>query len=622
VVVAETFEQARAAAALVRIDYVEGKGAFDLAAAKDGATKPEPQFGGPADTAVGDFASAFAAAAVNLDETYTTPDQSHAMMEPHASTAVWKGDQLSLYTSNQMIAWTAGDVAKTLGIPKEKVHLASPFIGGGFGGKLFLRAEALLAALGAKAANRPVKVALTRPMMMNNTTHRPATIQRIRIGADEDGNITAIAHEGWSGDLPGGGPEMAVSQTRLLYAGANRMTATRLAVLDLPEGNAMRAPGEAPGLMALEIAIDEMAEKLKLDPVEFRIRNDTQVDPENPKRPFSQRQLVECLNLGADRFGWHRRNTTSAQVRDGRWLVGMGVASAFRNNLLTKSAARVRLKNDGSVTVETDMTDIGTGSYTIIAQTAAEMMGVPLEQVKVKLGDSRFPVSCGSGGQWGANNATSGVYAACVKLREAVAQKLGFNAEGLQFIEGQVTSGDRSVPLVEAAAGGALEAEDAIEYGDLGEKYQQSTFGAHFVEVGVDVATAEIRVRRMLAVCAAGRILNPKSARSQVIGAMTMGTGAALMEELVIDKRHGFFVNHDLASYEVPVHADIPHQEVIFLPEADPISSPMKAKGVGELGICGVGAAVANAIYNATGIRVRDYPITLDKLLEKMPDVA
>jgi xanthine dehydrogenase YagR molybdenum-binding subunit len=622
VVVAETFEQARAAAALVRIDYVEGKGAFDLAAAKDGAAKPEPKFGGPADTAVGDFAGAFAAAAVKLDETYTTPDQSHAMMEPHATTAVWKGDQLSLYTSNQMIAWSAGDVAKTLGIPKDKVHLASPFIGGGFGGKLFLRAEALLAALGAKAANRPVKVALTRPMMMNNTTHRPATIQRIRIGADADGRITAIAHEGWSGDLPGGGPEMAVSQTRLLYAGANRMTATRLAVLDLPEGNAMRAPGEAPGLMALEIAIDEMAEKLKLDPVEFRIRNDTQVDPENPKRPFSQRQFVECLNMGAERFGWHRRNATPAQMRDGRWLVGMGVASAFRNNLLTKSAARVRLKNDGSVTVETDMTDIGTGTYTIIAQTAAEMMGVPLEQVKVKLGDSRFPVSCGSGGQWGANNSTSGVYAACVKLREAVAQKLGFNAEDLQFVDGRVTSGDRSVPLVEAAAGGALEAEDAIEYGDLGEKYQQSTFGAHFVEVGVDVATAEIRVRRMLAVCAGGRILNPKSARSQVIGAMTMGTGAALMEELVIDKRNGFFVNHDLASYEVPVHADIPHQDVIFLAEADPISSPMKAKGVGELGICGVGAAVANAIYNATGIRVRDYPITLDKLIEKMPEVA
>jgi xanthine dehydrogenase YagR molybdenum-binding subunit len=622
VVVAESFEQARAAAALLRIDYVEGEGTFDLAAAKDSATKPEPKFGGPADTAAGNFAGAFASAAVKLDQTYTTPDQSHAMMEPHASIAAWKGDQLTLWTSNQMIAWSAGDVAKTLGIPADKVVLTSPFIGGGFGGKLFVRADAVLAALGAKAAKRPVKVALTRPLMINNTTHRPATIQRIRIGADNDGRITAIGHESWSGDLPGGSPETAVGQTRLLYAGANRMTAMRLAVLDLPEGNAMRAPGEAPGLMALEIAIDEMAERLKLDPIEFRVRNDTQVDPEKPERPFSQRQLIECLRQGAERFDWSKRNATPGQTREGRWLIGMGVAAALRNNLLTKSAARVKLNREGFVTVETDMTDIGTGTYTIIAQTAAEMMGLPLERVKVKLGDSRFPVSCGSGGQWGANNSTSGVYAACVKLRESVAQKLGFNAEDLQFADGQVTAGNRSVPLAQAAADGELVAEDAIEYGDLDKKYQQSTFGAHFVEVGVDIATAEIRVRRMLAVCAAGRILNPKSARSQVIGAMTMGTGAALMEELAIDKRRGFFVNHDLAGYEVPVHADIPHQEVIFLPEADPISSPMKAKGVGELGICGVGAAVANAVYNATGIRVRDYPITLDKLIDRMPEVA
>ena len=282
-VVAETFEQARAAAQLVRVDYVRAKGAFDLAAAKDAAAKPARMTGGPADTAVGDFAGAFAAAPVQLDATYTTPDQAHAMMEPHASIAAWNGDKLTLWTSNQMIDWGAGDLAKTLGIPKENVRLISPFIGGGFGGKLFLRADALLAALGARAAGRPVKVALPRPLMFNNTTHRPATIQRIRIGATRDGKITAIGHESWSGDLPGGKPEAAVQQTRLLYAGANRMTATRLAVLDLPEGNAMRAPGEAPGMMALEIAMDEMAEKLGLDPIEFRILNDTQVDPETAR---------------------------------------------------------------------------------------------------------------------------------------------------------------------------------------------------------------------------------------------------------------------------------------------------------------------------------------------------
>ena len=460
--------------------------------------------------------------------------------------------------------------------------------------------------------------------MPNNTVHRPATIQHIRLGANRDGKLDAIAHESWSGNLPGGKPETATSQTRLLYASPNRMTSMRLAALDLPEGNAMRAPGEAPGMLALEIAMDEMAEKLGLDPVEFRIRNDTQVDPEKADRYFSQRNLIRCLRTGAEKFDWSKRNPRPGIARDGPWLVGMGMAAAFRNNLLVKSAARVRLDGRGTVTVETDMTDIGTGSYTIIAMTAAEMMGVGVDKVVVRLGDSAFPVSAGSGGQFGGNNSTAGVYAACVKLREAVASKLGLDAQQAVFADGQVRAGGRSVPLAQAAADAELVAEDGIEYGSLDKKYQQSTFGAHFVEVGVDAFTGETRVRRMLAVCAAGRILNPLAARSQVIGAMTMGVGEALMEHLAVDKRpdRGFFVNHDLAGYEVPVHADIPHQDVIFLDETDPISSPMKAKGIAELGICGVGAAVANAIYNATGVRVRDYPITLDKLLARLPAAA
>ncbi len=621
-VVAESFEEARAATQLIEVSYAPEQGAFDLAAARDSAPKPEESpIGGPPDTHLGDFAGAFAAAPVQLDATYTTPDQSHAMMEPHATIAAWEGDRLTVWTSNQMVDWARTDLAKTLGMPKENLRVVSAFIGGGFGGKLFLRADVLLAALGARAAGRPVKVALQRPLMMNNTTRRAATIQRIRIGAGRDGRIAAIGHETWSGNLPGGEAEHAISQTRLLYAGANRMTATRLARLDLAEGNAMRAPGEASGMMALEIAMDEMAEKLGLDPIEFRVINDTQVDPEKPGRPYSQRRLVECFRLGAERFGWGARRRPGER-REGRWLIGMGIATAFRNNLVMKSAARVRLDRQGAVTVETDMTDIGTGSYTIIAQTAAEMMGVPLEKVVVRLGDSAFPVSSGSGGQWGGNSSTAGVYAACVKLREAVAQKLGFNSADAVFADGEVRSGTRRVKLAEAAGEGGLVAEDAMEYGDLDKRYQQSTFGAQFAEVGVDAATAEIRVRRMLAVCAAGRILNPKTARSQVIGAMTMGVGAALTEELVVDTRFGFFVNHDLAGYEVPVHADIPHQEVIFLDETDPLSSPMKAKGVAELGICGVAAAVANAVYNATGVRVRDYPVTLDKLLERLPEPA
>ncbi|MEG3182348.1 aldehyde oxidoreductase molybdenum-binding subunit PaoC [Sphingomonas sp. LT1P40] len=617
-IVAETFEQARAAAALVRIEYAREKGRFDLHAEKDNAQPTKEQ----ADIKLGNFTGAFDAAPVKLDATYHTPDHAHAMMEPHASIAAWDGGKLTLWTSNQMIAWSKGDMAKTLGIPKENIRLISPYIGGGFGGKLWIRADAVLAALGAKAAGRPVKVALTRPLMFNNTPHRPATLQRIRIGANTDGKITAMGHENWSGDLPAGGIENGTAQSRFLYAGENRMIQARLAVLDLPEGNAMRAPGEAPGMMALEIAMDEMAEKLGMDPVEFRIVNDTQVVPGEKPIPFSQRQLIECMRQGAARFGWSKRSATPASVRDGQWLIGLGMAAGYRDAPTLKSAARVRLAANGRVTVETDMTDIGTGSYTIIAQTAAETMGVPLAQVDVRLGDSDFPVSAGSGGQFGAASSTSGVYAACMKLRETVAQKLGLDPATATFTGGRVRAGRKTIPLGNAAKDGEIVAEDAIEFGDLGKKYKQATFAGHFVEAAVHSYTGEIRIRRMLAVCAAGRIINPKAARSQVIGAMTMAAGAALMEELAIDKRFGFFVNHDLAGYEVPVHADIPYQECIFLDETDPLASPMKAKGVGELGICGVSAAVANAVYNATGVRVRNYPITLDKFIDRLPAVA
>ncbi|TDU64535.1 xanthine dehydrogenase YagR molybdenum-binding subunit [Prosthecobacter fusiformis] len=639
VVVAETFEQARAAAGLIRVKYERSKGVFDLASVKDSAPLAKAERDA-SESKVGDFEGAFSSAQVQLDATYQTANESHSMMEPHATIAAWEGDRLKLWTSNQMIAWAVDDMAETLGIPKEKIHVMSPYIGGGFGGKLFLRSDVLMAALGAREAKRPVKVTLQRALIPNNTTHRAATIQRIRMGADKAGKITAIGHESWSGNLSGGGPETAVMQTRSLYAGANRMTALRLAEHDLPEANAMRAPGEAPGLATLEIAMDEMAEKLGMDPIEFRILNDTQVVPDsppkstaegeapeaskaapNPHPPFSMRPLVECFRVGAKRFGWEKRQPKPGQVKDGNWLIGMGVAAAIRDNLLMKSAARVRLDSQGGVTVETDMTDIGTGSYTVLAQTAAETMGVSLDKVTVRLGDSSFPVSCGSGGQWGGNNASAGVYAACMKLREAVALKAGIKADEAIFAAGLVSAGEVSLSLAEVAGKKGLVAEDLIEYGDIDKRFQQATFGAHFVEVGVDAYTGETRVRRMLAVCAAGRILNPKTARSQVIGAMTMGAGAALMEELKVDKKQGFFVNHDLAGYEVPVHADIPHQDVIFLEETDPMSSPMKAKGVGELGICGVAAAIANAIYNATGVRVRDYPITLDKLLDGLPEV-
>jgi xanthine dehydrogenase YagR molybdenum-binding subunit len=619
-VVAETFEQARDAAKLVRIDYAARAGVYHLASQKDRAVKPKTTQLGPADTAVGDFAGAFQRAAVTVDATYTTPDRSHAMMEPPASIASWNGKKLTLWTSNQMIAWAVRDMAATLLIAPTDIRVISPFIGGGFGGKLWIRADAILAALGARLVNRPVKVALARPQIANNTTHRPATIQRVRIGASSDGVIDAIGHECWSGNLAGGSAEYGALQTRSLYRGPHRMTMHRLATLDLPEGNAMRAPGEEPGHLALEVAMDELAEKLAIDPLQLRIINDVQYDPESgPGRPFSSRKLIECLTAGAERFGWTERMVKPGQVRDGRWLVGMGMAAATRGNPVMTSAARVSINPGGRITVETDMTDIGTGTYTIIAQTAAEMLGVEITEIDVKLGDSSYPISAGSGGQWGANSSTSGVYAACAKLRRTLAERAGLSADEAIFADGRVRVGDRSMTLGEAAGSGGVSVDDKIEFGNLQKAFIQSSFGAHFAEVGVDAMTGEVRVRRMVGAFAAGRILNPKSARNQIAGAMIMGLGSALMEELVVDHRKGYFVNHDLAEYQVPVHADSPIQDIIFIDELDDKSSPMKAKGVGELGVCGSGAAIANAIYNATGSRIRDYPITLDKLLPGLP---
>ncbi len=616
-VVAETFEQARAAARLVEVRYSRDTTAtFDLAAVKDRgeAVKRAP------DSVVGDFDAAFAAAPVRLDVTYTTPDQAHAMMEPHASVARWDGDRLTVFTANQMIHWAHDGIAGTLGIPKERVRVQSAFVGGGFGSKLFLYADPILAAIAAKHLDRSVKVALTRPQIFNHTNHRPATIQHLRIGADAQGLITAIGHDAHSGNQEGGEAENAADQTKLLYAGENRLIRTRLSELHLPKGGAMRAPGEAVGLLALECAMDELAEKVGVDPVELRIRNDIQYDPEKgPSRPFSSRKLVQCLRIGAERFGWNRRNARPGSTRAGRKLVGLGVAAGIRNNLAMTSGARARMGGDGVLTIETQMTDIGTGSYTILAQVAAEMMGLTIDRVRVRLGDSDFPLSSGSGGSWGANSASAGVYVACEALRDAMAQKAGFNSGDVTFADGMVQAGDRRRTLAEVAGPEGVSVTGMAKFGDMTKRYAQASFAAHFCEVAVDMDTGETRVRRVLSVCSAGRVINPKTSRNQCLGGITMGIGAALMEEQVVDERFGLFINHDLAEYQVPVHADIPDLDVVFLDETDDKSSWIKAKGVGELGICGVGAAVANAVYNATGVRVRDYPLTLDKVLPGLP---
>jgi xanthine dehydrogenase YagR molybdenum-binding subunit len=614
-VVAETFEQARAAARLIKPVYASEKGRYDLASAMPEAIMPAPRNGASPDTRLGDPDAAFAVAPVKIDVTYSTPAQSHAMMEPHATLAVWSGDELTLYTANQMLPRGVASVAATLQIPKEKVRLVSRYVGGGFGAKLAVQADAILAALAARMVNRPVKLALTRQQVFHVTTHRTDTIQRVRLAAERDGRLTVIDHRSWSDNTPGENfYETAANATRSLYAAPNRLTAHRLATLDLPVSAAMRAPGEAVGLLSLECAMDELAVALDMDPIESRILNEPTQDPER-KVPFSTRTLVPCMLKGAEMFGWAKRSPTPGASRDGEWLIGMGMSAAIRGNPMVPAKASVSLDRDGVATVKSSMTDIGTGSYTILGQIAAEMLGLPMDKIRVELGDSALPEAPGSGGSFGANSAGAAVFDACTALREKILEAAELPSEGAEFAGGFVKAGDRSVRLAELARSGDLKADGAAEPGDSRKDFSQHSFGAHFAEVGVSSVTGEIRLRRMLGVFSAGRILNAKTARSQAIGGMTFGVGAALTEEAVIDKRYGYFVNHDLAEYHVAVHADIPAIDAVFIPELDARSSPMKSKGIGELGICGAGAAIANAVFNATGVRIRDYPLTLDKVL-------
>jgi len=617
-VVAESFEQARAAAYLVDVKYDRSAGKYALRNNLTQARAPQQKDAPAADSSVGDFAGAFARAPVQIDVTYTTPLQSHAMMEPHATLAMWEGDKLILHTANQMLNQGREAVATTLKIPVENVRLISPFIGGGFGGKLWVNADAILAAIASRQLKRPVKTALTRQQIFHVTTHRSDTIQHLRLATDHDGKILAIGHDVFSGNLPSEQTyEGAALQTRTLYAGANRLTRHRLAALDVPIASSMRAPGEAVGLMALECAMDELAEKLNLDPIELRLRNEPSEDPEK-HIPYSSRHLIACMQEGARRFGWDRRNAKPGQVRDGRWLVGMGMAAATRGNPLRLSKANVRLDPDGTATVKMAMTDIGTGTYTILAQIAAEMLGLPTERIRVELGDTSFPEAAGSGGSFGAGSSGSALFEACNSLREKLARMAGMDPETVRFADGSIASGEHSVRLADLVGGG-VEADGEIRPGRTAKEYSQQSYGAHFAEVGVDQDTGEVRLRRMLGVFTAGRVLNAKTARSQAIGGMVFGVGAALHEVMTLDPRFGYYVNHDLAEYHVPVHADIPAIDAVFLPELDQQSNPLKSKGIGELGICGAGASLANAIYNACGARVRDFPITLDKLLSSLP---
>ncbi|MEF2074260.1 xanthine dehydrogenase family protein molybdopterin-binding subunit [Consotaella aegiceratis] len=612
-VVAETFEVARHAATLVKLDVESEPGRYDLEAGQGNDIMPDGEDSSGATK--GDFEAAFAAAEVQLDVIYATPSQSHSAMEPHAAIAEWQGDRLTVHCSNQLVASNTKQLAAALDIDPEKVRLITPYIGGGFGGKLGIGVESVYAALAAKTLGRPVKVALSRQQVYQMTSRRTDTLQRMRLGARSDGTLTAIAHDTWCGNLEEDpSAEPAGLSTVFLYAGDNRQVTHHVAPLDLLRPSAMRAPGEAVGMLALENAMDEMAEKLGLDPIEFRKRNEPEVNPQDG-RPFSSRYLIDCMEEGAKRFGWDERPATPGSRRDGEWLIGYGMAAASRANMLQPSSAEVSLRPDGSATIKTDMTDIGTGSYTILAQTAGELLGLAVDRIDVQLGDSSLPKSSGSGGSFGAASSTSSVYVACLDLIGQLAAKLDVAPEQLTLKDGTAIAGNRQVALADLLAGETLTVEGTIEPGRTDEEYHQACYGAHFCEVAVSAVTGETRVKRMLSVCEAGRILNPKTATSQCYGGLIFGIGTALTEELVADKRTGLMVNHDLAEYHVPVNADVPQLEVVLLDRVDQLANPMAAKGIGELAISGAGAAITNAIYNACGVRVRSYPMTLDKVL-------
>ncbi|MAM24002.1 MAG: xanthine dehydrogenase [Rhodobacteraceae bacterium] len=604
--VADSFEAARAAAQAVTFEFADAD--RNPVTPQDYETPEDKQ------SAQGDLDKAMRDAAVTVDQTYSTPPHNSAAMEPHASIAQWDGDRLTLRGAYQMLKYNRNELADSLGIDPKNLRILSPYVGGGFGSKLGIAQEAVGAALAAKELGRPVGIAMTRQQVFEATMRRSETRQRIRLAADADGRLSGIGHDAWVSNLPDETFSEPVTQaTPFTYRGAHRHIGHHIARVSRTCAGSVRAPGEAVGITCFEIAMDELAHAAGIDPVELRKRNIPEEDPTTGK-PYSSNMLAKALDAGAQTFGWDATCPAPGSRRDGEWLIGQGMASAVRVNILMGSKARVTLDPDGSAVVETDMTDIGTGSYAILTQLTAEMLGLRPDQVEVRLGDTDHPPASGSGGSWGASSAGSSVFLACQGIRSRIAEQLGTSEEQLTLKDGQAIADNRSTPLGDLL-NEPLESLGEIEAGDTSDKVRQATWGAYFCEVAVNSVTGETRVRRLHGTFAAGRILNPKTARSQCLGGMTFGIGMALTEELIHDPRDGHIVNRDFAEYHLPVNADVPQITVDLLEERDPWSNPMQVKGIGELGICGAAGAVVNAIHNATGVRVRDLPATLDKVL-------
>ncbi len=638
VAVADRLEAAIEASERVRVSYSESEAQIRMEDALGDAYAPKNFRQGkrPPDSRRGDPEAALAAAPIRIDAVYTTPVEHHNPMEPHAVIALWRGDgpgaELTVYSATQGIDATQNALARVFGLKPQQVRVICPFVGGGFGCKGNTWPHVMLAAMAARVVSRPVKLTLTRAQMFSSNGYRPRTVQHVRLGADRDGRLLALVHEGLTQNSR---PEVGEFSepvgliSEMLYACPNAAVSHRLVPVNMPLPTYMRAPGESSGSFALESAMDELAFAAKIDPIALRLRNYAETDPHEDK-PFSSKSLRECYRLGAELFGWQQRLPEPRSMRDGNALVGWGMASATYPTNRSAAQARIIFEADGSVVVQSATQDLGTGTYTVMAQLAADALRLPLYRVRFELGDSAFPNTPISGGSQSAASVGSAVLAAAEAARQRLfalvvgSRQPGFadvSPDDLELADGFIrvrAAPYRRIPVAALAArdpNNRLVVTGSAAPDENARQYSMHSFGAQFAEVRVDPELGEIRLSRFVGVFSAGRILNLKTAHSQALGGIIMGLGMALLEATHIDPDSGRAVYKNVSEYLMPVNADVPEIQVRFIEEQDRVVNPAGVKGLGELPIVGAAAAIANAVHHATGIRVRELPVTAETIL-------